>query len=126
MRNLREIREAIKIPQIYRTILFLLLTGIVSPSFGTMFYYFNINEIKFAKSTISLFTVIGYVTLLIGTTVYHKFLKDKEIRTLLKFAILISYIGTLSSLIFILRLNLKMHINDVVFIVFTSVITDTL
>ena len=39
-RNFREIKEAICIPEIYRTLIFLLLSGLLSPSFSSYEYYF--------------------------------------------------------------------------------------
>lgn len=42
-RNLGDIREAMRIPQIYRAILFFLLNGLIVPSFGDFSYYFSIN-----------------------------------------------------------------------------------
>jgi len=114
------------IPQIYRTILFVLLAGFTCPSFGSMFYYFNLNVVKFDISTISLLTVVGYASLLGGTMIYNRYFKEKEIRTLIKYSIVVSYFGGIFGLIFVLRLNVLIGINDVIFIIFTSVITDTL
>ncbi len=61
-----------------------------------------------------------------STILYNRFLKQVEIRTLFKYSILIGFIGSVFTLMFVLRLNLALGINDLVFIVFTSTIVDTL
>jgi hypothetical protein len=106
--------------------LFLLFTGFTCPSFNSMYYYFNINIVKFDKSTISLLTVVAFVSLLCGTMIYNRYFKEKEIRTLVKYSIMVSYFGGVFGLMFVMRLNVMLGINDIIFIILTSVITDTL
>ena len=124
--NAYEIKEALKIPVIYKTILFFVLSGLFVPSFGDIAYYFAINVVEFNKATISLLTLVGYIGLLAGTILHNKYLKEKEIRTLLKYSIYISFIGSLFNLMFVTRVNVAMGVNDLFFIVFTSIVTDTL
>ena len=56
-----------------------MLSGLVSPSFGAIYYYFNLNVVKFDKPVISLLAFIGFITLLIGTMIYNKYFKEKEV-----------------------------------------------
>jgi hypothetical protein len=44
-RNSLEIKEAIKIPTIYKTIAFFLLSGLLVPTYSDIGYYFNLNVV---------------------------------------------------------------------------------
>lgn len=125
-RNLSDIRQAMHIPQIYRAILFFLLNGLIVPSFGDFSYYFSINIVQFSKFTVSMLTLIGFITLLTGTMAYERFLKNYEVRKLLKWNLVIGSIGCFIQLIFATRLNLALGISDLSFVIVSSIITDTL
>jgi hypothetical protein len=58
---------------------------------------------------------------------YNKWFKHKEIRTLLKYSLLLSFLSQVLALAFILRLNVTwLGINDVTYILCTTALTDTL
>ena len=57
---------------------------------------------------------------------YNKFLKDREVRTLLLYACYLSCISSLLSLLFAMRFNLVIGINDLLFTAFTDVVLGTL
>jgi len=63
-------------------ILFLILSGITVPSFGTFGYYFMLDVVKLSKFTIAMLSVIGYVCLLIGSALFTTFFANMEIRRL--------------------------------------------
>jgi hypothetical protein len=114
-----EIKEALQIPAIYKTLLFFFITGAIVPSFSDIGYYFSLNIVQFSKFTLSMLTVLGFVTLLLGTMIYNKYFKEFEVRTLLEYNICIGWVGCLIGIIFALRLNKLMGINDIFFVVFT-------
>ena len=70
--------------------------------------------------------VIGSFTLLCGVFLYSRIFKNYEVRTLLRWAILINFIGALFGLMLALRINVYLGINDLAFVIFSSAITDTL
>lgn len=47
--NLKQIKDALKMREARNVILFLLLNGLFSPSFGNFSYYFQMNVVKFSK-----------------------------------------------------------------------------
>jgi vacuolar-type H+-ATPase subunit I/STV1 len=72
-------------------------------------------------------TLIGFITLLFSTVLYNKYLRRKEFRSLFKYAIYVGFIGSVTSFIFVMRWNVTyLYINDLVFIIFTSIVTDIL
>jgi Na+/melibiose symporter-like transporter len=90
-KNSIEIKEAMKIPVIYRTIGFFLLTGLTVPTFSDINYYFVLNVVKFSKFTVSMLSIVGYISLLGGVIMYNKWLKQWEIRTLLKYSLILGF-----------------------------------
>mmetsp|Transcript_13088 Transcript_13088/g.22088 ORF Transcript_13088/g.22088 Transcript_13088/m.22088 type:complete len:291 (+) Transcript_13088:622-1494(+) len=124
--NLSQIRGAIKLPEVYQTLVFFLLVGLVEPSFGDFWYYFQLNVIKFTKFQYAMFGVLGYASLSLGTLYYNLYLKEHEVRTLLKWACYMGVVGSLLSLFFVLRWNLACGISDIFCIVFTDIVLGTL
>ena len=103
-----------------------MLTGIFSPSFSDFWYYFYLDVANFTEFTYSMTMIISYFTLLVGTFLYFKYLLKAEFRHLFKLSILIGFFGGFFSLAQVLRLNLMIGINDVFFVIFTSLVTNTL
>ena len=124
--SLQNILIAIKMPEIYMTLLFYLCVGMTEPSFGEFSYYFQMNVVKFTKFEYAMFGVLGYTSLSLGTVYYNMYLKEKEVRTLLRYACLISCFGALLNLTFAYRLNLQIGIKDISYILFTDVVLGTL
>jgi hypothetical protein len=82
--------------------------------------------LKISKFVLGMLAVIGFITLGLGVLVFSKFFVGHETRTLLRGAVLISFLGNFFSLIQTTRFNLVLGIDDVVFIIFTSVVTEVL
>ena len=102
------------------------MTGILVPKFSDFSYYFQLNIVHFSKFTYGLLTMLGYIALFAGTLFYNKFLRDKEIRLMLTYAIFIGILGSMVSLVFALRWNLLVGIGDLELIIFSGVVTDVL
>ncbi len=102
------------------------MCGLLVPSFGDISYYFSLNIVKFSKFTVSMLTVLGFVTLLLGTQAYEKWLKDHEVKDMLKWNSLLGVCGSVVTLIFAMRLNLYLGVSDLSFVIISSLITDTL
>jgi hypothetical protein len=116
-----------KIPVIYRTIGFFLLSGLMVPTFSDINYYFVLNVVKFSKFTVSMLSIVGYISLLGGVIMYNKWFKHREIRTLLKYSLILGFFSQIMNLGFILRLNVQwLGVSDVTYILFTTALTDTL
>lgn len=103
-----------------------MLCGITGPSFGEFSYFFQMNVVEFSKFQYAMFNVLGYFSLTMGTIYYNTYLKDHEVRTLLRWACVIGVVGSLLSLIFALRLNLIFGVSDLLTIVFSDVVLGTL
>jgi hypothetical protein len=82
--------------------------------------------VKFSKYTVSMLTLLGFVTLLTGTIAFERIFKRYEVKQLMLWNSIIGVIGGFISLVFAMRLNLAIGISDLVFVILSSVVTDTL
>jgi hypothetical protein len=65
-----EIKEAMRIPMIYKTIAFFIICGFMCPTFYDYDYYFYLNEIKFSELQVGMLYIVGYISLLAGILIY--------------------------------------------------------
>jgi len=115
-----------KIREFHRTILYIFISGVLVPSFGTFGYYFMLDVVMLSKFTIAMLGVLGFCCLLIGASMFQIFFKEKEIRTLFFYSFLVSLVFSPFQFMFVLRKNVEFGIPDLALIVFTDVIDDIL
>lgn len=123
-RNFGEIVQAFRVRQFSQMIAYLLIGGVLVPSFGSFGYYFMLDVVHVSKFSYSMLTVLGFACLLVGTYFYKKYLQTKEYRNLIMFDALISIFLAPLTLTFVLRLNLKWGIPDMALIIFTDVVSE--
>ena len=61
-----EIKEGLQVKEFYMTILYLIISGFLTPSFYSFSYFFMLDEVGISKFTYSMLTVISYCASLIG------------------------------------------------------------
>ena len=105
-------------------ILYLVLTGLVVPSFGAFGYFFMLDVVELSKFTYSMLTVLGFFCLLIGSALYTKYFKEKEFRNLIVMETIIGLLFAPFSYMFILRINVTYGIPDLALIIFTDTVQD--
>ena len=123
-RNCSEILEAFQVREYYSVILYLVLYGLVSPSFSSFGYFFMLDVVELSKFTYSMLTVLGFFCLLIGSALYTKYFKEKEFRNLIIMEMVIGLIFAPFSYMFILRINVDYGIPDLALIIFTDTVQD--
>ena len=84
------------------------------------------NVVKFTKFQYAMLNVFGYMTSFLGTLYYNMYLKDKEFRLCFKYACVVGVLGSVTSLIFVLRWNLEIGISDTIFIMLSDIVVGTL
>ena len=72
-----------------------------------------------------MFGVLGYFCLSMGTVFYNLYCKEKECRTLMKWACCLGVIGAVFSYCFAMRWNVAVGINDVVFLALSDLVLGT-
>ena len=123
-RYMSEIGQAFTIPEIYCMILYLLLYGLVVPSFSSFGYFFMLDVVELSKFTYSMLTVLGFFCLLIGSALYTKYFKNYEFRSLILMEMVVGLVFAPFSYMFVLRLNVQYGIPDLALIIFTDTVQD--
>ena len=73
-----------------------------SPSYGTPFFYYMVDELKFSKILIGTLNSVSAVGSALGAMIFGSFLRGVNFKKLLIFSILIGGLGTFFSLIYLL------------------------
>lgn len=82
--------------------------------------------VQFSRSTYALLTLLGYVSLGLGTLLFNSYFKEYEIRSMMQYSVIIGIYSSIISMIFVLRWNLLIGLNDLMFIIFTDTVTSIL
>jgi len=82
-KNFSDIKLAIKIPEIHKTLAYFVLCGLVTPSFSDFWYFFQMEVVQFSRSTYALLTLLGYISLGLGTLLFNSYFKEFEIRSMM-------------------------------------------
>ncbi|KAJ3681639.1 hypothetical protein LUZ60_014212 [Juncus effusus] len=107
--------SALKCPQIWRPCVYMYLSLTLSLDISVgMFYWYTDPTVgpNFSEGFIGFIYSIGSVGSLLGVLLYQTKLKDHPFRNILFWAQLLSCLSGMLDLIFILRLNLILHIPD--------------
>jgi hypothetical protein len=113
-----EIAEAVKIKEFKNVLLYLLLTGLLIPSFGSFGYYFMLDVVELSKFTIAMLGVIGYFCLMVGSFLYKSCFAHYEIRTLTIFSLILGILFAPLTMLFVLRKNEEYGLPDLFVIIF--------
>lgn len=124
--NISDVIQAIKIPVFNRVIIFMLLNGILIPSFGSFGYYFMLDIVHISKFTIAMLGVLGYICLMIGSSIYQKYFTRSEFRMLVIYNTILGLMFAPLNLLFVLRKNEEYGLPDMFVIIFTDVVSETL
>ena len=103
---------------------YILLTGLLVPTFDSFQYYFLLDVVGISKFTFSMLTMLTFACFLLGTQLYNKFFKDQEYRHLVMMEAIISLLVGPLTLIFVLRQNLVWGIPDMAMLIFNDIIRD--
>jgi folate/biopterin transporter len=84
--NIYLLLKAILNPEILKPLIFVLLLNGISPRYSDLTIYYLTDVLKFHPSFISSLSIITYITLILGGSFYHSFLKNIEYRDIIALA----------------------------------------
>lgn len=113
-----------KLPELWKSLVFFLIMGCVIPSFGDFLYYYQIEVAGFSQVIYSMLGVLGFITLFISTFIYSSLLKDLEIMNMMVTACVVNMIGSFLTVLF--TKNITFGLSPLTFVCLTSTVTDTL
>jgi Na+/melibiose symporter-like transporter len=123
---MRLIWLALQRKEVYQIIIYILLDGLTSPSFGDFSYFFLMNVIGISKFMFAMITLIGSVCGVIGVLIYTAFLREVEVRTIIMWNYVIGVFGAILNYLFAKRYNKRWGIDDLTFIIFTTIVFGSL
>lgn len=87
-------------------VIYFLLDGLTNPSFSDFSYFFLLNVVGLSKFMFAMVALIGQVCSVIGVIIYEKWLKTKEVRTVIMWNVILGIIGAWLNYMFAMRWNL--------------------
>jgi hypothetical protein len=103
------------------TLIFMLISRAIIPSYSDIMYYFMINVLEFSKKTIALLALASFSTAIIGSFFYNIFLKKWEFRVTMIIAHVIIAWAVMTTYLLVSRISKEVFgINDVLFALFTD------
>lgn len=109
-------------PEIYMVLIFFVLKGCISPSFGQFSYFFMLDVCKVTKFQFAMFGVISRGCHIFGSMLYKNVLKNFETRTIIFYSMVLSVLSAFVHFVLAMRWNLYLGISDLIFIIFTDVV----
>ena len=119
-KNIGEIKEAFQIRAYYATILYLVIGGLLVPSFSSFDYFFMLDVVKVSNYTLSMLGLLGYACSIVGTQLFNSYFKKWEFHSMILINAAICIIMAPLSMLFVLRKNEEWGIPDMAIIIFTS------
>jgi hypothetical protein len=113
--RIRELFGFWKRPIIWRACLFVFMFA-ATPSAGDAFFYFMRNELGFSMDLLGWLSVVRYATSVGAVYFFRQRLRMLPFRTLLTWSIMIACLLGFTTLIVVLRWNLRVGIPDTVFV----------
>ena len=108
----------------YSVIAFMLISGLVCPSFGMFGYYFMMDTLGISKFTYSLLTLLGFIGVICGTWMYHHYFHAYEFRTMMMIEVAIGLFLAPFSFVLVSRVNLSWGVPDLSLIIFSDAVGD--
>jgi len=91
-----------------------------TPSFGDPFFYFLTNELKLTPTNLGTISFFSNIMILIAIFSYKRYFKHVNFKTMIIIGTLVSFGFSFISLLLVLRINVKLGINDFILCLFSS------
>ena len=104
----------LKTDKIYKPVIFIFLF-MITPSYSDIMFFFYTNRLNFTPMAIGRLRLIYGFASIIGIFCYNNYLKDVSFKKIIFFSTCLSSLFSLSSLILVERINIKLGIPDFVF-----------
>ena len=119
-----EVAKGLKLKELYTAVIYQTILGAVVPSFSAYLYYYQIEVTGFTQFEYSMLQLIGYATLISGSVMFNLCLKESEFNLMMIIACLVNCAGSVTTMLFCLKIYLGMP--PFLFVLLTSTVTDTL
>jgi len=104
----------LKTDKIYKPVIFIFLF-MITPSYNDIMFFFYTNRLNFTPMAIGRLRLVYGIASILGIYSYNKFLKDISFKKIIFFSTCLSSLFSLSSLMLVERINIKLGIPDFIF-----------
>lgn len=116
--------KAFRQPIILRPMAWFFLAQVTIPNLSTVMFYYQTQVLNLEASFLGTARVIGWISLMLGTFIYNRFLKKMKLRRILMFAHVALSLLTLVDIVLVSRLNVPLGISDETLVLFGSALSD--
>lgn len=120
----KDIWKGVKLPELYRALIYFLIQGSLIPNFSDYLYYYQIEVSGFSQVQYSYLSVLAYVTLFLSMFFYNGLLKNQEVWLLMLCACLLNCFGAFTTILYTTEHTFGM--DPYAFVFLTSTVTDIL
>lgn len=116
--------RSLKTPIVWKSALWIFLSGATSPAFGQISFYYSTEVLMFTPEFLGTIGAFGYIFLMVGTVIYNTYFKSANFKTILFYAQLALAGISLLDILLVTRANLAIGIPDKVFVMGDEIISD--
>lgn len=116
--------RAFRQPTILRPMVWFFLAHVTVPNLSTVMFYYQTEFLKLEASFLGTTRVLGWLSLMIGTLTYNRYLKKMRLRHILMFTQVGVGLLTVLDLVLVSRANVLFGISDKVTVLFGSALSD--
>jgi len=110
-------------PEINHILIFFIVGAFFSPDFSVFNYYFLMNTIGITQMQYSQIATASQVAGLLGAMIYQKWLMECNVRTIIKWSIVLNIVAGFVDYLFIIRVTKEKYgIEDIYFLYGTTII----
>ncbi|KAI3806687.1 hypothetical protein L1987_22601 [Smallanthus sonchifolius] len=118
--------KAFRQPIILRPMAWFFLAQVTMPNLSTVMFYYQTEVLNLEASFLGTTRVIGWISLMVGTFIYNRFLKKMKLRRILMFAHVALSLITLLDIVLVTRLNVSLGVSDKTMMLFGSALSDAI
>ncbi|PHU22400.1 putative folate-biopterin transporter 4 [Capsicum chinense] len=116
--------RAFRKPAILRPMAWFFLAHVTVPNISTVMFYYQTEFLKLEASFLGTARVLGWLSLMIGTLTYNRYLKKMRLRYILMFTQVGIALLTVLDMVLVSRANVFLGISDKVTVLFGSALSD--
>ncbi|CDW78704.1 UNKNOWN [Stylonychia lemnae] len=120
----KQLLEAVKNKKIQKVILFQIISGAIVPRFSQYKYFFMLDYQGMSQFNFGLLSILCSCTLILLALFFSKMVQKYSYRQAFAFGILLTSFTTACDIIYVLRINRMLYINDYIMLIFTNLLED--
>ncbi|GAB2230575.1 hypothetical protein Drorol1_Dr00014848 [Drosera rotundifolia] len=118
--------DAFRQPMILRPMAWFFLAHVTMPNLSTVMFYYQTEFLNLDASFLGTTRIVGWLGLMLGTFIYNRYLKKKQLRRILMWAQVGLAAMTLLDVVLVSRVNIAYGVSDKVMVLWGSALADAI